>query len=125
MVCPLIKGMRILIVDDNIGLAWILQVMLEEEGYEVKVAKDGGEGYLAFLLFEPDLILTDIQMPIENGIELVRHIRLHNPDVRAVYMSSDLGYYGSVLQEEKEKHKACVLSKPFSKDELMRSLSAC
>jgi CheY-like chemotaxis protein len=117
--------MKILIVDDNAGLAWILQVMLEDEGYEVRVAKDGSEGYFAFLLFQPDLILTDIQMPNKNGLELIRLIRLHNPDVRTVYMSSDLDYYEPVLQEEKEKHKACVLSKPFSREELMSSLSQC
>jgi two-component system response regulator (stage 0 sporulation protein F) len=117
--------MKILIVDDNAGLTWILQVMLEEEGHEVRVAKDGREGYFEFLLFSPDIILTDIQMPNRNGLELIRLIRIHNPDVRTVYMSSDLDYYESVLQEEKEKHKACVLSKPFSRDELIKSLYQC
>jgi len=118
------KKMRILIVEDNEDLASLLKWMLENEGYEVRAAKDGQDGYSAYLLFSPDLVLTDIQMPEKNGLELIKEIRCHNPAVRTIYMSGDLSQYWSPLQEEKEKYHVGVLEKPFSKKELMLLLDS-
>jgi len=115
--------MKILIVDDNQDLLFLIKWMLEDEGYEVKSAKNGRDGYSTYLLFNPDLVLTDIQMPEKNGLELIKEIRCHNPGVRTIYMSGDLGQYGSPLKEEKEKHQAGVLEKPFSKNELISLVS--
>jgi two-component system, NtrC family, nitrogen regulation response regulator GlnG len=64
--------MRILVVDDNSTFTWFLQVMLEDEGCEVKSAKDSHEGgYGTYLESKPDVVLTDIQMPGENGLKLI------------------------------------------------------
>jgi len=116
-------GMKILVVDDNKDLAALLQVMLEEEGYEVRLAGDGSDGYSAYLLFQPDLVITDIQMPIKSGIELMELIRGHNPRMRAVYISGDLTRFQSILEEEKKKYQVGLLEKPFSKDELIKLIS--
>jgi CheY-like chemotaxis protein len=118
------EKMRILIVDDNQELAFTLQFMLEDEGYEVKLAKDGQDGYWTYLEFKPDLVITDIQMPGENGLELMEHIRALNPKVRTIYMSGDLDSYLSPLEEEKKRYPVSLLEKPFSKLELMGLLSA-
>jgi CheY-like chemotaxis protein len=117
------KKMRILIVDDNRELALMVQIILEEEGYHVRSANDSRDGYLAYLEFNPDLIITDIQMPGENGLELMEHIRTHNPGVRTIYMSGDLDSFLSPLEEEKKKYPVSLLEKPFSKFELMGLLS--
>jgi CheY-like chemotaxis protein len=98
-------------------------MMLEDEGYQVRSAKDGHEGYLSYLLFKPDLVLTDIQMPEKNGLELMTHIRSHNPMVRTIYMSADLGRFRCQLEEERNKYPVTLLEKPFSRVELMRLLS--
>jgi CheY-like chemotaxis protein len=115
--------MKILIVDDNQDLASLIKWMLEDEGFEVKLAKDGQDGYSAYLLFNPDLVLTDIQMPEKNGLELMEYIRGHNPTVRTIYMSGDLSQYWSPLEEERKKYHVGVLEKPFSKEQLMSLLS--
>ncbi len=116
---------KVLVVDDNTCLTSILQQMLEEEGFEVNAATDGREGYLAYLLNRPDVILTDIQMPGENGLELMKHIRTHNPEVRTIYMSGDWIRFQSAIEEEKKNFCARFLRKPFSGNELMRLLSEC
>ncbi len=116
---------KLLIVDDNEGVVLLLQMLLEHEGYEVMVAKDGREGYLAYLLFEPDLVITDIQMPIKSGIELIQLIRHHNPEIKAIYMSGDPGKFRTALEEEKDRYHARFLPKPFSKNELITSISEC
>jgi CheY-like chemotaxis protein len=115
--------MKILVVDDNQDLAFLIKWMLEEEGYEVKSAMNGQDGYSTYLLFNPDLVLTDIQMPEKNGLELIREIRCHNPGVRTIYMSGDLSRYWFPLEEEKERYHVGVLEKPFSKNELISLLS--
>lgn len=98
-------------------------MMLEEEGYEVKSARDGREGFSVYLQFKPDWVITDIHMPGENGLELIGHIRKHNPKVRAIYMSGDPSRFLLPLEEEKNRYHARFLEKPFSKIELMRLLS--
>jgi len=89
-----------------------------DEGYEARSAEDGGDGYQAYLLFQPDLVITDIQMPVKSGIELIALIRRHDPNVRIVYMSGNLDRFQSVLEEEKKKYQVTFLEKPFSKAEL-------
>jgi CheY-like chemotaxis protein len=117
------RGMKILIVDDNQDLAFLIKWMLEDEGYDVRSAQNGSDGYTTYLLFNPDLVLTDIQMPKKNGLELIREIRCHDPGVKTIYMSGDLSRYGHPLEEEKEKYHVGVLQKPFSRDELISLVS--
>ena len=95
--------MKVLIVDDNQDIAFIVKMILEDEGFEIRSAIDGEEGFRVFLEFKPDLIITDIQMPGENGIELMKHIRQLNPLVRNIYMSGDLCSFRPLLEEEKGK----------------------
>jgi DNA-binding NtrC family response regulator len=117
------KKMRILIVDDNQELASAIEMMLEDEGHQVRSAKDGEDGYWAYLEFKPDLVITDIHMPGENGLQLMGHIRALNPAVRTIYMSGDLESYLSPLEEEKKRYPVGFLEKPFSRVDLMGLLS--
>jgi DNA-binding NtrC family response regulator len=116
---------KILIVDDNREFVSIIQEMLEVEGYDIRSASNGREGYLAYLLFKPDVVITDIQMPGKNGMELMKVIRFHDPKIRTIYMSADLSPYQSVLEDEKKTFEVNFLEKPFSKVELMKLLSLC
>jgi CheY-like chemotaxis protein len=111
--------MKVLIVDDNEDLTALIKEMIEGVGiYRVKTAANGEEGYEAFLQFTPDIILTDIEMPVKNGLEMVRDIRKHDPGIRTIYMSADLNRYRTLLEEEKAKYKASLLDKPFSSPRL-------
>jgi len=69
------------------------------------------------------LVVTDIRMPGENGLELMEHIRMHNPMARAIYMSGDLDNFLSPLEEEKKRYPVSYLEKPFSKNDLMGLVS--
>ena len=115
--------MKVLIVDDNQRVTFIVRMILEAEGYEVKTALNGPDGYLAYLQFRPDLVITDIQMPGENGFELMNHIREKEPMVKTIYMSGNLGQFHSLLENEKCKYPIDVLNKPFSVEELVRQVS--
>lgn len=115
--------MKILIVDDNQSLATVIQYMLEQNGYEVSSAFDGLEGYSAYFQFRPDLVITDIQMPGENGLELISHIREQDPSVKTIYMSGNLDKFNRLLEEEKKRFHINVLSKPFFMDDLIKQIS--
>lgn len=66
---------RILVVDDAVDNLFLLQTVLDLEGYQVEIA-DSGKAALAKIELEPpDLLLLDMMMPGMNGIEVVQHIR--------------------------------------------------
>jgi CheY-like chemotaxis protein len=115
--------MKVLIVDDNQAVASVVQFILELEGYEVRLALNGPDGYLTYMQFRPDLVITDIQMPGENGFELINHIREKDPNVKTIYMSGNLEQFYSHLEEEKSKYQINFLDKPFSREELMGRVS--
>src|SRR5258705_13617688 len=61
---------RVLIVDDDPKLCALLTEIIENEGYEVASAADGGSGRELVLSFEPDVVISDVVMPVLDGIEL-------------------------------------------------------
>lgn len=114
---------KILVVEDNEGLAFIIQMILEAQGHQVRTARDGRDGYLTYLLFTPDLVITDIQMPEVNGLEMIRTIRMHDPKVRTIYLSGELCRFRSPLEDEQKAYGINFLRKPFSGIELIRLVS--
>ena len=66
---------RILIVEDHHDTSFTLCRLLKLEGYEVEHAIDGVAGFSTATSLHPDLIVTDLQMPRMNGIEMIRRIR--------------------------------------------------
>jgi len=66
---------RVLIVDDDQKVAALLTELLEDEGYEVMSVADGGCALEILDSFEPDVVISDVVMPVIDGIELCRHIK--------------------------------------------------
>lgn len=69
------KTKRVLVVDDSVTVRELERKLLEAAGFHVESAVDGMEGWNAVRLAEYDLVISDVDMPRMNGIELVRHIR--------------------------------------------------
>ena len=66
---------RILVADDEPNLRRILQILLEQEGFEVYMAEDGQQAWDALRQFNPDLVLLDAMMPKMDGFEVLDKIR--------------------------------------------------
>jgi CheY-like chemotaxis protein len=111
---------RILLVEDEDGLRDNLAELLTLEGYHVKSAPNGVQGLGAHLSFRPELVITDVVMPIMDGVEMVRQLRARDPELRALFIS---GFFGTrsiraELMEEIERFGYPMLSKPFKPSEL-------
>ncbi len=66
---------KVLVVEDEVNIATIIKVNLQNEGFEVEMANDGEEGFEKFKTFNPDIVLLDIMMPKMNGFEVCEKIR--------------------------------------------------
>ena len=66
---------RVLIVDDDQKVLDLLVELLELEGYEVSAARDGASALDLLTSFEPDLVVSDVVMPVLDGMELCRRIK--------------------------------------------------
>jgi DNA-binding response OmpR family regulator len=65
---------KVLCIEDDRETAALIAEELAERGYDVHVAHDGKEGFAAILKFRPDLVLSDISMPVMSGFELLERL---------------------------------------------------
>jgi pilus assembly protein CpaE len=79
--CPM-AGEQILCVDDEERVLTLITTFLERSGYKVRVARDGLEALRAIEQDLPDLVLTDVNMPNMNGLELSRWLRTRRTTAR-------------------------------------------
>ena len=77
----------ILVVDDEEAIVSSLSSILQDEGYEVSVAKSGGEALKTYMSDPPDLMLLDIWMPDMDGLETLRRVREVVPTAQVMVMS--------------------------------------
>ena len=71
---------KILIADDEPHVLRVLKMSLEKEDYEVEVANNGMEALVKIEQQAPDILITDIQMPLMTGEELCQHIEEYMPE---------------------------------------------
>ncbi len=77
----------ILLVDDEEGIRTVLGITLEDAGYEVRTAADGREALSIFEEWHPAIVMTDIKMPVMDGIELLRKIKGESPDTEIIMIT--------------------------------------
>lgn len=111
-----------LVVDDNEELATLIATMLRVKGFEVRTASNGLHGYSSYFRAPTDLVITDIQMPELDGVEMMRCIRGVNPEVKTVYMSGATQKYQAELAREQTEFSAKVLDKPFTGAALLHQI---
>ncbi|MFQ5917869.1 MAG: response regulator [Candidatus Binatia bacterium] len=111
--------MKILIVEDNPDMVDMLQTLLEHQGYDYIVAKNGKEAVDMAASQLPDLVLLDIMLPNMDGLEAARLIR-QNPKTCSTPI---LAVTAKVFPEDREEcfKSGCndYLSKPFTPKELV------
>lgn len=117
-----VDGLKILLVDDEAAIREISKDVLETYGYSVTTAANGGE---AFAIYENnkapfDLILTDLEMPVMNGLDLIRKIRKKDKKIN-ILVSSGL-FTEDKLKEISDCDVKIFLPKPYTAEKLISAI---
>jgi len=111
---------KALIADDDESNQLCLTIALEKEGWEVKQARDGEEAIEKVLVWQPDLLILDNQMPKLTGVEVYQYLQLHEIKLAVVMISGD---------SELEKIASCLgiayyLQRPFDLAEFIQTINS-
>jgi DNA-binding response OmpR family regulator len=118
-------AMRILVVDDNEDMRSMLKLCLEADGFDVEVARNGQLALERLQQAPADVVVTDLFMPDQDGIETILELRKRFPEVRIVAMSGWTSSEGSdYLRVAREIGALETLKKPFDPQQLSRLLRA-
>jgi CheY-like chemotaxis protein len=115
---------RVLVIDDNKDLRELIGITLEANGYAVDLACDGQEGLQAQRARPADVVITDIFMPNQDGIETIAQFRKEYPGLKLIAMSGDakLVKHSAHLLAVSEMGTHGVLPKPFDEEDLLRAI---
>ena len=107
---------RILVVDDDDNLRWVLQTQLEQMGYAVIAAADGPTALGLIDKEPPALVLTDLKMPGMSGMELLEQIRRDYPEIPVLIITA----FGTIQSAVQAMRSGAYdyLTKPIDYDEL-------
>jgi len=113
--------MRVMVVDDQVGIRALLAEVIKQEGYQVSLAGNAHEALAKFKEGPPDLLLLDVKLPGMSGLELLGKIREDHPYLPVVLMTA----YGEreVEEEAKRLGVGAFLTKPFDIDHLREILN--
>lgn len=113
---------RILVIDDDREVRSMLRDMFERSGYEVITAPDGKEGLTICHNVGADLVVTDLFMPVQNGLLTIRKIRNDLPELKVIAISG--GGKGmepdGCLNMAKILGAYHVVKKPFKRKEMLK-----
>jgi signal transduction histidine kinase/class 3 adenylate cyclase len=112
-------GARVLVVDDNADLRHYVASILEPEGYRVSFARNGAEGFDSAQSQPPDLIVSDLMMPLVSGLDLIRMIRqdARLKGIPIILLTAKVNEETRI--EGVEKGADTYLAKPFNDRELL------
>lgn len=111
---------RLLVVEDDPEMRELLRKVLEKEGYRVSVAADGREASTWLSRLPVDLVITDMLMPDDGGLQLLQAIRESRPTLPVIIITAfgDWGSYSQAL----ELGAAAFISKPLKMAELIGAI---
>ena len=118
---------EILVIDDEHDTRESLRIILEAAGYGVRAARDGSEGLRLQESNPADAVITDIFMPVTDGLETIREIRSRSPRTKIIAVSGG----GSAVRNPAYLETAnfagahATLVKPVDPDELLAVLRNC
>lgn len=115
---------KLLLVEDDANLRYIIRGGLEDMigGYEIKDAANGEEGLKVWQEWQPDVIVSDIEMPVMDGYEMVKRIRETDPDTPILFSSGRVSPKDVVKGYELGVNN--YLKKPFLPEELNAHVQA-
>ncbi len=117
---------KILVIDDDVIVRETIVQILEDGGYQVLSAEDGKRGMAAFRSERPDLVITDIVMPEQEGIQTITEMLKSKPGTKIIAISG-AGRIGNTdfLKIAQALGAMDAIPKPFDPDELLTVVKNC
>jgi|SRR3984893_12962101 CheY-like chemotaxis protein len=117
---------KILVIDDDVIVRKTIIRLLEDGGYKVLSAEDGLRGMAMFRSERPDLVITDIIMPEQEGIQTITEMRKAKPDAKIIVISGS-GRIGNIdfLRIAQHLGASDAIAKPFDPDDLLKRVRHC
>jgi CheY-like chemotaxis protein len=118
------KTKRILVIDDEPTALDLLRRILESEGYEVQEAANGQAGMELFRRQPCDLVITDMVMPVKDGLHTILELRDEAPDIPFIAISG-----GGAISKERYLtvagylQRVLTIAKPFTVEELLAAVA--
>ncbi len=112
----------VLIVDDETELAITWARVLKASGFECLVAHDGPSALFLFDSKQPAIVLSDINLPVGDGFEISRHVRLKSPATPVILVTAH--HTPTTPQEAFRNGAARYLCKPFSNADLIATIKS-
>ena len=115
---------KILIIEDDAEVRALIQRLLEKEGYDVQIAENGVDGIEAFRAGSPDVVITDLLMPRQDGIETIKEIRDLDAETKILAISGGGPYSPKThLKRARGVGAQETLAKPFAPSDLLNAVS--
>ena len=112
---------RVLVVDDDEACRLAVGRILEAAGHQPSYATDGARGLDAYHPQKFDLVITDLVMPVKNGLMMIREMCEAYPDPRIIAIS---GWSPEHLPTAVEYGARCALPKPLTPEELIQAVDS-
>jgi DNA-binding NtrC family response regulator len=109
----------ILVVDDDEGVTQVFARLLQREGYEVCTALSAETGLQAVEDRRPDAIILDLRMPLVDGLEFLRRLRVHNTHTPVVVVTGDYSFNIEETSRELQTLDASLIFKPVGRNDLI------
>jgi len=117
--------MKILVIDDDDAIRRMIGKILRSDGHEVLAAEDGRRGMSLFRKERPQIVVTDIIMPEQEGFETIMAMRRDNPGVKIIAISGGASVGDlDVLKMAQLLGADEVIGKPFRADDLLGRVRA-
>jgi len=114
---------RVLVIDDDDQFRSMLRQVLGREGYEVSEARNGKEGIAFYRATPTDLVISDILMPEQEGLQTIRELRREFPEVKIIAVSGGgAGGAMNFLKAAKMLGAQRTLWKPFDLEDLRQAV---
>ena len=114
---------KILVVDDERRIADTLALILQHGGYETATAYDGPSALALCAKFQPDLVLTDAEMPGMSGIELATAVSGNIPRCKVLLFSGQAATAQMLERARKQGIDFPLVSKPIHPEELLKKIA--
>ncbi len=114
---------RVLVAEDNLGLAHVLQFNLQGSGFDVTVAHDGGQAWEFVQREKFDIVVTDHEMPLMTGVDLCARLReLPGYETTPVVMVTARKLELDISGLKQRLRVAAIMPKPYSPVELVNTV---